>query len=136
MNEVLYDTLISLNSVFFFESVKCLCIGAPPKDPAQKRFVVFLGFLRNKRNKRVPKSNHNNIHNRAMHANKHKTYLCAHIQWQGPEVHTHPESVTEFGPRGGGIGARAATRLHKQRLPQTTHVNTTNGKHIHNTTGV
>ena len=44
MNEVLYDTSISLDRVFVFEFVKCLCIGDPPKDPAQKRFVVFWDF--------------------------------------------------------------------------------------------
>ena len=30
-----------------------------------------------------------------MNADKHKTHLCAHIQQQGPEVHTFPEGVTE-----------------------------------------
>ena len=44
MSEVLYDTSISLDRGFVFEFVKCLCIGAPPKDPAQKRFVVFWDF--------------------------------------------------------------------------------------------
>ena len=41
---MLYDTSLSLNRVFVFEFVKCLCIGAPPKDPAQKRFVVSWDF--------------------------------------------------------------------------------------------
>ena len=36
LNEVLYDTSISPDRVFVFEFVKCLCIGAPSKDPAQK----------------------------------------------------------------------------------------------------
>ena len=44
VNEVLYVTSISFNRVFVFEFVKCLCIGAPPKDPAQKRFVVLWDF--------------------------------------------------------------------------------------------
>ena len=43
-----------------------------------------------------------------MQANKHKTYLCAHIQWQDPEVHTRPEGVAGFGLRGGGLGASGA----------------------------
>ena len=34
-----------------------------------------------------------------MHANNHKTHLCAHIHWQGPEVHTRPEGITGCGPR-------------------------------------
>ena len=42
VNEVLYDTSISLNRDFVFEFVKCLCICAPPKDAAQKRLVLFL----------------------------------------------------------------------------------------------
>ena len=44
MNKVLYDTSISLNRVFVFKIVKCLCIGAPPKDPAQKRVCHILNF--------------------------------------------------------------------------------------------
>ena len=44
LNKVLYDTSISLNRVFVLEFVKCLCIGAPPKDPAQRMFVVFWDF--------------------------------------------------------------------------------------------
>ena len=44
VNEVLYDTSISLNRVFVFEFVKCVRIVSPPKDPAQKRFVVFWDF--------------------------------------------------------------------------------------------
>ena len=44
MDKVLYDISISSNSVFVFEFVKCLHIGAPPKDPAQKRFVKFWDF--------------------------------------------------------------------------------------------
>ena len=59
VNEVLYDNLISLNRVFVFTFVWCLCIGAPPKDPTQKTFLVFWEFPKNKRNKRVPKSKHN-----------------------------------------------------------------------------
>ena len=60
MNEVLYDTSISLDKVFFvFEFVKCLCIGAPSKDVAQR--FVDLGFgifgkQEKQENKRVPKS--------------------------------------------------------------------------------
>ena len=38
VNKVLYDTLISLDRVFVFKFVKCLCIGAPSKDSAE-RFV-------------------------------------------------------------------------------------------------
>ena len=44
VNEVLYDTSISLNRVFVLEFVQYVCIGAPPKDPWQKRFVVFWDF--------------------------------------------------------------------------------------------
>ena len=59
VNEVLYDTSISLDRVFVFEFVKCLCIGAPAKDPAQR--FVNLGFgifekQEEQENKRVPKS--------------------------------------------------------------------------------
>ena len=71
------------------------------------------------------------IHNRRMHANNYKTHLCAHIAREGPEVHTGPEGVTECGPRSGSLGARDETHPHKQELPQTTHLNTINCKHIH-----
>ena len=58
MNEVLYDTSITLDRVFVFEFVKCLCIGARSKDPAQR--FVDLGFgvfekQDKQENKRVPK---------------------------------------------------------------------------------
>ena len=51
--------LQSLDRVFVCESVKCLCIGAPPKDPAQR--LVNLGFgifqkQEEQEDKRVPKS--------------------------------------------------------------------------------
>ena len=55
VNEVLYDTSICLNSVFAFEFVKCLCIGAPPKDPAQKRFVIFWHFRETRETKKFPR---------------------------------------------------------------------------------
>ena len=32
-----------------------------------------------------------------MHADKHKTYLCAHIHWQGLEVHTRSEGIMGVG---------------------------------------
>ena len=32
-----------------------------------------------------------------MHANKHKTHLCAHTHWQGPGTHTRPEGITAVG---------------------------------------
>ena len=59
VNEVLYDTLISLDSVFVSEFVKCLCIGAPSKDPVQR--FVDLGFWifekqEKQEDKTVPKS--------------------------------------------------------------------------------
>ena len=59
LNEVLYDTSISLDRVFIFEFEKCLCIGAPSKDPAQR--FVDLGFgnfekQEKQKDKRVPKS--------------------------------------------------------------------------------
>ena len=43
MNEVLYDTSISLDMAFVFEFVKCLCIGAPSKDPERglSNFEIF-----------------------------------------------------------------------------------------------
>ena len=40
-----------------------------------------------------------------MHANKHKTYFCAHIHWQGPEVHTRPEGTQ-------GVGLAVAAMEH------------------------
>ena len=60
-----------------------------------------------------------------MQADKHKTYLCAHTHWQGPEAHTRPEGITGCGSRGGGLGARVSTRSRKQNLPQTTHIQQT-----------
>ena len=60
MNEVLYGASISLDRVFFvFEFVKCLCIGAPSKDPAQRFVDLGFGIFEKKEkqeNKRVPKS--------------------------------------------------------------------------------
>ena len=59
MNEVLYDTWISVSRVFVFEFVNRLCIGAPSKDPAQR--FVDLGFgifeeQEKQEDKRFPKS--------------------------------------------------------------------------------
>ena len=59
VNEVLYDTSISLDRVFIFKFVKCLCIGAPSKGPAQR--FVDLGFRifekqEKQEDKRLPKS--------------------------------------------------------------------------------
>ena len=44
VNEVVYNTSISLNMVFVFAFVNWVRFGAPPKDPAQKGFVVFWDF--------------------------------------------------------------------------------------------
>ena len=38
------NTLISLTRDFVFEFVNCIQFGAPPKDPAQKRFVILWDF--------------------------------------------------------------------------------------------
>ena len=51
--------LPSVDRVFVFEFVKCLCIGAPSKDPAQR--FVDLGFgifekQEKQEDKKVPKS--------------------------------------------------------------------------------
>ena len=44
----------SLNRLFVLEFVKCLCIGAPPKGPAQKRFVVFWHFRETRETREFP----------------------------------------------------------------------------------
>ena len=55
VNEVLCDTSISVNRVFVFEFVcMCLCIGARPKDPAWKRFVVFWDFRETRETREFP----------------------------------------------------------------------------------
>ena len=54
MTEVLYDNSISLDRVFVFEFVQCLCIGAPPKDPTQKRFVRFWDFRETRETREFP----------------------------------------------------------------------------------
>ena len=54
VNEVLYNTSISLNRVFVFEFVNWVRFGDPPKDPVQKGVFRILRFLRDRT---VPKSN-------------------------------------------------------------------------------
>ena len=44
VNEMVYDTSMALNRVFVFEYLNLVRFGAPPKDPAQKWFVVFWDF--------------------------------------------------------------------------------------------
>ena len=56
VNEVVYNTSISLNRVFVIEFVNWVRFGASRKDPAQKGVCRILGFSRNRT---VPKSNHN-----------------------------------------------------------------------------
>ena len=56
MNEVVYNTSISLNRVSIFQFVNRVRFGAPPKDPAQKEVCRILVLSRNRT---VPKSNHN-----------------------------------------------------------------------------
>ena len=71
VNKVLYDMSISLNRVFVFEFVKCVRIGAPPQDPAQKEVCGIWGLSRNRT---VPKANHNNPPGpdpRAQHLGRH-----------------------------------------------------------------
>ena len=58
MNEPLYDTSISLDRVFVFQFVKCLCIGALSKDTAQRSVDLGLGIFEKQEkqeDKRVPK---------------------------------------------------------------------------------
>ena len=54
MNQALYDTSISLNRFFVFEFVTFLCIGAPPKDPAQQRCVVLWDFRQTRETREFP----------------------------------------------------------------------------------
>ena len=42
------------NLTFVFEFAKCLCILAPPKDPAQNRFVVFWDFRETRETREFP----------------------------------------------------------------------------------
>ena len=45
-----------LDRVFVFEFVKCLCIGAPSKDPAQRFVDLGFGIFEKQEDKRVSKS--------------------------------------------------------------------------------
>ena len=48
VNEVVYNTSISLNRAFGFKFVKCVRIAAPPQDPAQKEVCRISLFSRNR----------------------------------------------------------------------------------------
>ena len=49
-----------------------------------------------------------------MHADKHKTHLCAHTHWLGPGTHTRPEGIT-------GVGLAMAALGHVMGAPHTYH---------------
>ena len=109
--------LRSLDRVFVFDFVKCLCIGATSKDPAQRFVDLGLGFSRNKRNKRTrefpsrkPQQRGESFHGQRLRARNWVFWYTPKEFWEEVERLADAANVNYHGGLGGGKNSQQKTQ--------------------------